>query len=190
MNFSYLMDSSLPNGVNIDKLRGEIILALDREDFYLAIRGPKLVVKFSATLDNAEQTILNNTINGHSPIMTDVVIDNIINLECQFHDTSITTYQTCAQYLYPGKLAHYSIKSVKILAYLESGTSYDVRLVDVTNGTLLGVASYSNIQTEIVTLDSLSTSPKSESLLEVQIKVNGTGAKVNVRSITVLESEV
>jgi len=183
-SYSYQTSTSFPSGLNVEKLNSEIILALSREDFYLSLRGSKLVIHFQSVLNIDEETNLVSTISTHNPNYTEEIAEQAVNLEVRVPNVGLLNYQTVTEYLYPGSVHGLKIKSLKLLTTLQGGSSYNVRFVDITNGNELKSGSFSNTTESIISLSNLTNIPTTESVLEIQVKVL-TGI-VNIKNISLI----
>ena len=75
---------------------------------------------------------------------------------------------------------------MKVISYLESGTSYDVRVYDSTNANVICTSlGNTNALFSLVDLGTLSNIPVNEAVFEIQIRVNGGGPKMHMASFSV-----
>lgn len=94
--------------------------------------------------------------------------------------TSNTTYTTIYKFQFPGTNDS-TITSIKFISYMDNTvTSYDIRLYDFTNDTVLGSGNYTNEVSAINTISSISNLPTSEAVFEIQFKRNGGSGNKNV----------
>lgn len=87
--------------------------------------------------------------------------------------TSSGSYDALYEFVFPGGDVS-SISSIKFLSYMDNGiTSYDIRIYDSTNGTVIATVNLTNAVKTIITLSSFNNIPTGDAIMEIQAKKNG-----------------
>jgi hypothetical protein len=104
-------------------------------------------------------------------------------------DVKQTSYKTVGEIIHLGIDDNGQILEAKVIAYKDSGvTSYDVRIVDKENGSVVicEATGLTNDEKSVVDLGTISNQPDGESIFEVQIKKTGGNGNERVHLNTVL----
>lgn len=141
--------------------------------------GDDVDIIFESALSAGQQTTLDNLISNHSP-------NNNTPKNNLFTYTPRTTYSSSLVYQRVGGPFKYqgsdnvgNIDYIEVVAYKDAlPTSYDVRIYDSTNGTVLAESTgLTNTDEQIIDLGTISNIPSGPSLLEVQVKQSGGTTK-------------
>lgn len=185
MSFSYTYSKATDFGGNIkpDQLADEIKANVGITKTLLRIdtNGDVVTIVYNAGLTGGEVTILNGIIAAHVP-------DNkgAYQLLYGFNSGAVTDiiYSTVFTSVYPGSKQITSLTNIKITGYLASGTSYQVRIYDVTNAKVIASGSFTNANITINSLTGVANIPSNESIFELQCKVTGTSVAY-INSLTI-----
>jgi hypothetical protein len=130
-------------------------------------------IVFASALSGPETTALNSVISAHSPEAN--VGSNISNISIPDNQIDLTTYVTIATFNFPGTNKWKDVTHIKVISVMEEGgTSYDVRVFDVTNNLEIASANWNNTDEDICDFGTLNNLPTGESILELHAKVNGS----------------
>ena len=135
--------------------------------------GDNVDIKFISPLSGAELAVLNTIIANHVPkSITGNIINNIIISSDQ---VTTNTYTTIASFSFPGTNLWRNVSNIKVISFMEyGGTSYMVRIYDITNNNQVCLKTFSNTDENIYDLGILSNLPNNESIFEVQAKISGS----------------
>jgi hypothetical protein len=126
---------------------------------------------FDTTLSEGEQTILNNLVSSHTPIIYNSYVNSIVNIQKKCNFSTFTNFST---YIYPGSNHHKKISKINVISHMDSTlTDYHVRIYDYTNKLVLIDKTLTNTSTSISIIDTISNIPTDEVILEIQIKTTG-----------------
>jgi hypothetical protein len=135
---------------------------------------------FDRELTGGEEVTLENVLNNHVP---EILYSQYF---CPYSsDTNIVSaeYKSVVSFNFPIQLG---IKKIEVVANIPgTATSYDLRVLDITHNNILFTGNYTNINSQILVLSSLSNIPLSSSFISVQVKVNGGDKTVLINNISV-----
>lgn len=81
----------------------------------------------------------------------------------------------------------YILWKVKLNSYLKSGTSYDVKVIDITNNNALAETNFTNTAQQNNDIGTLTNVPTTDAEIEVHLKVNGGGgSQVDITGVNFL----
>jgi len=137
--------------------------------------GDVVTVRFASTLVGAELTTLNSLISNHNP--QTLFSGRRTNLVPINQSTKSNDYFTIGTYQYKGRLYEDVITAVEVLSYADTGvSSYDIRLYDLTNNTVLAeLTGCTNTDIAVQNLGTISNLPLETSDLEIQGRKVGGG---------------
>lgn len=150
----------------------------------IQVTGDTVEIEFDGSLSAGEQTTLNTLISNHSP-NSDVggVISNISVPE---HFIDLTNYTTIATFSYPGSNNWPNTSNIKVISIMETGgTSYDIKIMDITNNNQIVTKNLTNVDEEICDLGTLSNLPTDPAIFEVQAKIVGSSTVAHVKNVHV-----
>lgn len=139
-------------------------------------------IVFISTISPAEKTTLDGIVASHIPVYIPVTNNKLIivgktnSINSSFTRTGTEIF----------KGSTYAI--AKSISYMDSGaTSYDIRILDKTNKTILLSTNLTNTEESIQDLGVLSNLSTSTSQIEVSIRKNGGNKKdkVYIESVTI-----
>ena len=137
------------------------------------ITGDVINIIFDTPLSTDEQITLNTLISSHLPIET--IGNNVSNITIQDNQIDLTTYITVGTFYYPGSKLWSNITNIKVISVMEDGgTSYDVKIYDVTNNNQIVLSNLNNTIEQNCDLGTLSNIPVNEAIFEIQAKINGS----------------
>ena len=136
-------------------------------------------IMFDSELSNIEEIRLNSLINSHVPLSYEG--NRIMNISVPDNYVTLSCYTTLAAFNFPGTNKIKNITHIKIISEMEDdGTSYEVRLCDITNNTKICSKILNNVEENITDLGTINNLPKKESIFELQARVVGeTVAHIN-----------
>lgn len=141
-----------------------VLLRVDRT-------GDNIEIVFDASLAG-EETAFNTLITNHTPA---TYIGKEVNyLNVPKSEIKSTSYAEIISFEFPGK-TKMDISTIKFVGYMKkNGSTYDVRLLDITHNVVLGEGSFTNESKSIQDLGTISNIPvDSGCVFELQAKVNG-----------------
>lgn len=139
--------------------------------------GDVVSVTFNSALSGAEETTLDGLVSAHTPTN---IGSQTINLAVETDDITDTTYHTVMVFNYLGSDSQ-TPTHIKVVSEMDDGgTSYDIRIMDVTNNNAVCTSNFTNTLAQVNDLGTLSNLPTNAAIFEVQIKVNGS-TTANVR---------
>lgn len=145
--------------------------------------GDDVRIKFANFLSAKEQTILNTIISIHTPALP--IGYTVSNISIPEDIIDSTTYITLTSFNFPGKNLWPHITNIKIISLMESGgTSYDVRVFDITNNNYICSINLSNTDESICDLGALSNIPTGEAIFELHAKINNTSV-AHIKNISI-----
>lgn len=147
-------------------------------------------VIFESSLSTGEETTLDNLVSAHVK-NTDIIAINHFSLIPFIREISSSSYQEIASYIYPGTNVD-MIGYIKILSKIDSsGTSYDVRIRDITNEVTICETNFTNNTLSINDMGTLSNLPSQEAKIEFQVLRNGGNKNtlVKIDSISIYFSK-
>ncbi len=130
-------------------------------------------INFDSELAVNEIIKLNVIIASHVP--TPPVGKNVSNISIVNQDIESTTYVTISSFNFPGTDLWTNVTNIKIIGFMEEdGTSYDVKIYDITNGKVICSKNLTNEDEDICDLGTVSNLPTTSSIFEVWCRTNGT----------------
>lgn len=137
-------------------------------------------IYFTSTLNGSEETILDGLVAAHVPTPPKITFFSITPTRDSINNQS---YFRIADFQYAGSDVNGLINQIDIISYKDNNvTSYDIKIVDVTNATIIKeMTGFSNNSAELIEILPLSNIPTSQALIEIQAKRNG--GKGNSKSI-------
>lgn len=140
-------------------------------------------IEFDLTLSAGEKTVLDGIISGYVYSETKTTDLSIVIIP-KTSSTKAKSYRRIAVYKFPAT----SYATANIVSYMDStATSYDVELFDQTNHQILLQKNLTNTIESNQQLGELTNLPSESFLLEIHVKVNGSGKKnkVYIESINI-----
>lgn len=177
--YSIIVDFS--GGISISQLDDEIrnsaiVTSLNGINKY----GDTVDIIFSSTITSGEKTILGGLVSVHTP-------------QSNVSFTPFTVYPTKIKYNLPAFKRvvsnkfygnNYNIVSINFFGCMHTNTtSYDVRVVNMNNGTIIASGNFTNTYEAFNDLGTISNVPTIETEIEFHVKVNG-GGYVHIEEIT------
>jgi len=146
------------------------LLRVDRNDDVIDI-------VFDGALSAGEQTVLDTLVSNHAGIV--IPKTNFFKIYPENRKTKNNVYTTMGTFEYPGSNYSGTIDYIDIIAKKSSSpTSYCVRVVEHSNGTILAEKNgMTNTDYEKIDLGSISNIPLTSTLLDVDLKRNGGSKK-------------
>jgi hypothetical protein len=140
-------------------------------------------IVFESTLSSTEELALNAIIANHIPKTIEGGNSNTFSV----NDTSIntTTYKKLISFIFNGT-QNMSLTNIKFIGYLQTGISYDIRVVDTTNNKIIATQNFTNMTESINDIGTLNNLPEKQSKFELQGKVNDISSSVHIESVTLL----
>lgn len=140
----------------------------------ITMTGDVVDITFDSALSGSEETSLNSLIAAHTPNNSKPK-ETFYTETAQIDSTRAPNYTKVIRFIYPGSDSCGIIDYVEVLSRMNSGiTSYDIRLVDKTNNTIMAeVIGLTNTTDSANDLGTISNIPTNKAVLEIHIKVNG-----------------
>ncbi len=172
--YNYSLSSDFVGGLTPNQLWNEIEADTNIAPTCLIVFnvGDNVDIKFDSALSGSEQTALNILVSSHTPITHQGY--SVTNISISNYSITDITYTTVTSFNFPGTNVMTDISHMKIISMMEEGgTSYDVKVYDVTNNKQLAVANFNNTDESICDMGTLSNLPTGEAIVEIMAKVNG-----------------
>lgn len=177
--FNYTFVNDFTNGINMELLKREILESSISDLPQIAVYNSKVRITFSEELDNDKQAILSSLVSLHNPTNPTKPKINFFPIYPEVRKTRSNNWQTIATFNYQGTNYIGDIDYIDIISKKhKNATSYDVRIIDSVNGTIIcETTELTNETYQVNSLGSISNVFNKPSLYEVQIKRNGTNNK-------------
>lgn len=135
----------------------------------VSTKGDIVKIQFDASLSGPEITTLNGIVSAHTPTTpSKEMIFNITPIESYIDSTF---WVTVASFLHNKES---SVTSMNVISFMEvGGTSYDVRVVDITNNAVIASQNLANTDELNNSLGTISNLPSDNAIFELQVKING-----------------
>lgn len=142
-----------------------------------------ITITFNNALSKNDGGVLYNIVSSHDT--TPTIGQYQLSYSTNRSDITTSTYKQVFTITFPGARFITGITHIKISSFMDaSGTSYTVRLFDVTNGTVIADGTFTNTEHIINDLENISNIPENGAVLELQCKVTGT-THATIRSLTI-----
>lgn len=147
----------------------------------ITMTGDVVDIIFDSTLSASEETALNSLISAHTPD-TSKPKETFYTETSQIDSTKAMNYSRMIRFAYPGSDSCGIINYVEVLSRMDVGvTSYDVRLVDKLNNTVMAEATgLTNTTDSANDLGTISNIPTNRTILEIHVKHNGASGNAFV----------
>lgn len=135
------------------------------------LKGDVVAISFTQALTAGEQNLLNTVITNHIPTTkTGIKISNISIFTQKVDET---VYKSISNFNFPGTTKIKNTTNFKVISFMEEGgTSYDIRIVDMTNNNVIVSKNLTNTEEGITDLGTINSLPANEAIFELQVKVN------------------
>lgn len=133
---------------------------------------------FDGNLSSPEKTVLDGIISVHIPDFTPTNFAYSKEIIFRRDNISNTTYRRVTKpFLFPGITS----ARAKFLGYMSSNaTSYDVRILDKTNNTILSETNLTNTECTLQDLGILSNGSSDPWIIEIFVRRNGGPSKTKI----------
>ena len=170
--YPYTLSTDFSNGVNSAKLYEEIIAVITSpvlEYINVNTSGDLVEIVFAASLSGPQEITLDGLVAAHDGSPTIVLKSRTIAINTE---TKLEYYHKINTFFFSGSLKE-DIRSISVIANIKNDTnSYDVRIYDKTNKQVIASANFTNVESELNDLGTLSNIPTGESIFELQVKSN------------------
>lgn len=173
MSYTYSKTSDFSGTLDAYQLQTEIIAesSITPAIQSVNIDGDVVTIIFASALSESEQTTLATVISNH---VVAARYRRSMNIPIAMVATTSTIYNAVKIFEYGGSI-RMPLVNLKVISEMdEGGTSYDVRICDVPNNTVICSANFTNESLAINNMGTISNLPLTETIFEVHIKVNGT----------------
>lgn len=128
-------------------------------------------IVFENALSIQEQSILSDLIVNYTTIIPNT---NFEIITTRRNSTNLTKFQVIDTWIYDTK-QYNKINNISVQSYCTDDIdSYDIRVCDITNGTILATANFTNYEQQLNNLGELTNIPISgQNVIEIQAKRNG-----------------
>lgn len=138
---------------------------------YINTVGDDVDIVFASALSAGEQTLLDTDVTNHIPAIE--VGRFTLSMTTEIIGITSTSYISVGTVVFPGT-TDADVTHIKIIAEMDSGgTSYDVRVLNNDNGLTVASGNFNNEDQTVLDLGAVSNLSAGESILDVQVKVNG-----------------
>ena len=145
--------------------------------------GDNVSIIFTTALSGGEETTLDGLITAHTP-NTHPTVNRQEQLMLKSSKYKSFKYSRAATYIF--RPSDETLINIEIISSKQSSiTSYDMRVINLTNNSIIATKNFTNDIEQINNLGVLANIPTEESILEVSVRKNGGSKKtiVNVESI-------
>jgi len=173
-SYTYSKVTNFGGNLKEDQLRDEINNdgGITPTCTFINTDGDVVTINFSVSLSTGEETTINSIISAHTPI---VIYKSQSSYSFSSGSIIDTIYSSILTFIYPGSNQITDLGIINVTSYMDSGgTSYQIRLFDVTNTNVLASGSFTNTTININSLTSIANIPTDQAVCEVQIKVTGS----------------
>ena len=163
--------NDLHNSWNQYQLHTEIVKNNGITETLIGItaNGDEIEIVFASALSSGEQTVLNMIITNHVPVNDKGTKILSYTLNGQVVTSS---YKKILGFKYLGSV-QYNITNVEIIGSLTSGSSYDVRIRDISNNKNVASITLTNTATNSYDMGSISNLPTTSAIFELQARATG-----------------
>lgn len=171
--YTYSHSSDFGSSLNSSQLQTEIkasnivpsIASVNRN-------GDVIDIVFASALSGAEQTTLNGLVSAHVP---KPILDSSTYITPKKGDTSSKAYARMSIFKYYGSNNTAPIVAIETISCMsDTVTSYDIRILDKTNGLVIAEKTgLTHTDDAVDDLGTISNLPTDSALFEVQMKRNG-----------------
>ena len=183
--YSYQISTHFSNGVNSVKLFKEIIdenIPVELITIVADNDNDNIDLIFNGTLTSGQQTILINLMSVHTIAEIDRIFTKNVDIN---HETNLMYYYKVKSFFISGKLKE-DIKSIIIISNIKNDTdSYDVRVFDTINKTIIAEKNLTNTSLGINDLGAITNVPDNESIFELQVKTNKKGQNIFIDQLII-----
>lgn len=174
VTYNYSIIANFPSGVQEGQLLREIEAdsAILVKAVEVTVSGDDVDVIFESTLPANQETALNIVVAAHVPITA----KESSNITFKKTEVETPTYKMVVAFGYKGSREAGMIESFKVVTKKdETATDYSIRIYDLNHNNVLAEDTYTNTKDELHIMTMVSNVPENEALLELHMKVNGSG---------------
>jgi len=170
--YQYNIDT-FTNGFDLNKFSNEIENSAISSTYECSkVSDGIIYIYFSASLGGNVST-LNSLKSAHAGGSLSYPTALIINPYISTHKISSSKNFVCSSFIFDGNIFE-RMTQIKMMTE-HSGSSYDITIYDKTNNVILGTKNGStNKNKEIITIDNITGTASGSSIIEIQVKGNGT----------------
>ena len=182
--YSYQISTTFSNGVNSSKIFEEVLTAIpsgpNLETILTDTANDNIDFIFESALSGGQTTTLESVLSAHDGLPT----LNLKNKNIEVNvETKLTNFFKVKTFYIKGKLTE-NIRNIKILSNIKNDTSsYTARIYDIANYNIIAEATFTNTDSQLNDLGTISNVPNNESIFELQIKSNKTGQSISIEEI-------
>jgi hypothetical protein len=184
-NFNFTLSTDLTSGVDVSQLHYEVESGITAtfSGINISESEDSIVIVFADDLNTDQQSSLTTIVHSHVPVPLASGEDAIFTAITPINPLiTNTTYKQNGVILFPGTRRIAPTK-VKINGVLLSGTSYSVRIRDVTNDYQVAEGVFTNTSSGFMELSSLTNLSRTESQWNVETRVS-TNSTAKINNIT------
>ena len=187
--FTYTYSLSVDFGGNLatDQLRTEIEADGGIAPTCLAVVSnlttpDDVDIIFDAALSGGEETTLDGIVAAHV-VQPTSISTNSFTLVPTITKYRSTKYTRVYAIIYAGSNNVGTINRMFAVSHMDSAlTNYSLKVFDTTNRNILAENTFTNTKEQIVELTPINNIPTDQALLELHVKLTGSGGKVYVNS--------
>lgn len=176
VTYVYSLTTDFPNGLISNELHKILSESVAISVQFVGINTYDDVVEilYETSLSGAEELELNSIISAYAP-SNGAQKTNFYHVYPNMLSITSLSWTTVGVFKYGGSNEKGLINYFDVISKTSSAlTSYDVRVVDSTNGTILcSVSNLDNTAYQLNDLGVISNIPEDEAMLEIQMKRNG-----------------
>lgn len=148
--------------------------------------GNNLNIDFESNLNNKQRILLHKLILSWDTAQSNIY-EKIIPVHLSGTGIKNTNYTRYGVYGYLGSNTLLPINKICVISYSDNNvSSYNVRIFNVTNSTVIAEATFSNKSEQLLDMGTISNVPTGSSLLEIHLKVNSATGNASVYSSMVI----
>jgi hypothetical protein len=171
---NYSLSGDFSDYLNTEKLRDEINEneGLSKTCFSVISFFDTVSIFFSGNLSNSEITTLDTIIAAHGP--TTERASQMSNIALNQNCITANVYTKIGTFIFPGTDYWEKVTNFRVISAMEAGgTSYDVRIIDLSNNNTICSRNFSNVIEANNDMGSIDNLPHDEAIFEIHAKING-----------------
>lgn len=182
--YTYSHSTDFSGNINLSQLHKDILNSnISSPIEGITMNGDNVIINFTSSLSVTDKTTLDAIVSVHTPIP--VLGSNIQNISFNVYDIDRSIYTTIGTIIYPGSKYWQLVTNIKSISFMETGgSSYYMRIYDVTHNNTIAETEMTNTIDKISDLGALNNISDDSAVWEIQCKVVDTTI-VHVKNVHV-----
>ena len=185
-SYTYSITNDTITGFDASKLgdfRNTIFLSLNTIK-YINTYGDDLIIFFTSEITGTDKTDLDTIVNNYIYVEPIVQGDKTVRYDINQSNIKGINWVLINTFDFPGSIIN-NVTHIKFLGKLINGTSYDVKIFDYTNDTTICTQTFTNTNTEILDMGTISNIPTTDVIFEVHVKCDAEESKCSSETINI-----